>query len=351
MLEIDGSYGEGGGQILRTALSLSCLFRKPFRLFNIRKGRRKPGLMPQHLACVRLLTLISKAEVSGAEVGSTVLVFEPGESEGGEYFFDIGTAGSTPLLLQAVLPPLIFAQDASRITLTGGTHVPFSPPYHFISQVFLPMLGRLGIEASASISRYGFYPKGGGKISAVVNPCRTIGAVSFGEPGDIVSVSGISAVGSLPVEIAERQKRSVLSALAGLPVTPSTEVLKVDTYSPGTFVFLKAETETSVSGFSSLGERGKRAETVGEEAARELLRHLEAGGCLDPRLADQLVVYLSLAEGPSSFTTSRISGHLLTNLMVIGAFSGTRFQVEGEKEKPGRVRIIPALRPSTKFFP
>ncbi|MDA8433161.1 MAG: hypothetical protein M0Z60_09395, partial [Nitrospiraceae bacterium] len=217
-----------------------------------------------------------------------------------------------------------------------------SPLFQFISEVFLPMLGRLGIEVSASLDRYGFYPKGGGKISAVLNPCRKICGISFEEPGAIVSVSGVSAVaGGLPPSIAERQKRSAGAALAGMPVRPSIEALRVDTYSPGTFVFLKAETETSVSGFSSLGERGKRAETVGEEAARELLRHLEAGGCLDPRLADQLVVYLSLAEGPSSFTTSRISGHLLTNLMVIKTFLGTRFLVEGEKERPGRVKIIP----------
>jgi RNA 3'-terminal phosphate cyclase (ATP) len=341
MIEIDGSYGEGGGQILRTALSLSCLLRKPFRLSDIRKGRKKPGLMPQHLACVRLLTLISDAKAHGAEVGSTEMTFEPGDPVPGDYYFDIGTAGSTSLLLQAVLPPLVFAEAPSRVTLAGGTHVPFSPPYHFISEVFLPTLAGLGIEVAASIERYGFYPKGGGKISVAVQPCRKPAGISLEERGDIVSLTGTSAVGSLPLSIAERQRKSAEAALAGIPVRPGIEIIEADTYSPGTFVFLKAETETCFSGSSSLGERGKRAEAVGEEAARELLRYLETGACIDPHLADQLAVYLCLAGGPSRFTTSRITGHLLTNLAVIRTFLGTRFRIEGEKEKPGRVSIIP----------
>jgi RNA 3'-terminal phosphate cyclase (ATP) len=267
MIEIDGSYGEGGGQILRTALSLSSLLRKPFRLFNIRKGRKKTGLMPQHLACVRLLTLISNAKVSGADVGSTEMTFEPDEPEPGDYFFDIGTAGSTSLLLQAVLPPLLFTKASSRVTLTGGTHVPFSPPFHFVSEVFLPMLGRLGIDVAASIERYGFYPKGGGKISVTVRPCKKLNGISTEERGDIVSISGISAVGGLPVSIAERQRKTAEAVLAGIPARPEIEIIKVESYSPGTFVFLRAESGTCISGFSSLGERAKRAETVGEDSA------------------------------------------------------------------------------------
>jgi len=341
MLDIDGSFGEGGGQILRTALSLSCLLKKPFRMFNIRKGRRKPGLMPQHLACVRLLSLISNAKVGGADVGSTEMVFEPGDPKPGDYFFDIGTAGSTTLLLQAVLPPLIFARDSSRITLVGGTHVPFSPPYHYISEIFLPMLGRLGIEVHSSIERHGFYPKGGGKISVTVEPCSGIDGISFQERGDISSVTGISAVGKLPLSIAERQKRAAGAVLAGMPVLPDIRTVGVDSFSPGTFVFLKAESPTCLSGFSSLGEIGKRAEAVGEEAARELVRHLETGACIDLHLADQLVIYFGLAKGASRFTTSVISGHLMTNLIAIRQFLDISYTVEGEIGKPGRVAIIP----------
>src|SRR4030066_2302581 len=164
MIEIDGSFGEGGGQILRTSLSLSCLLKRHLRIFNIRRRRKKPGLMPQHLMGIRSLKLISNARVSGDSQGSIELLFEPGEVKAGDYFFDIGTAGSTSLLLQAILPPLIFAEHKSSLTLKGGTHVPFSPPFHYISKVFIPIMNKLGIKVKAAIESYGFYPKGGGKV-------------------------------------------------------------------------------------------------------------------------------------------------------------------------------------------
>ncbi len=341
MLEIDGSFGEGGGQILRTALSLSCLLRKPFRMFNIRKGRRKSGLMPQHLTCVHALALISNASVHGGAIGSAELVFEPDEPKPGDYFFDIGTAGSTSLLLQAILPPLVFSKKESRITLTGGTHVPFSPPYHYISGVFIPMLSRLGIKIQVSILRYGFYPKGGGRIYVEVFPSAGAKGLSLTNRGEVKKVSGISAVSDLPLGIAERQKRAVLRLLEQSKIAAEIETLQVTSYSPGTFVFLESPAENCNAGFSSLGERGKKAETVGEEAARELLDYYSSDACLDPHLADQIVLYLAAADSGSAFTTSRITDHLLTNLQVIEKFLGIRYAVEGEKGNPGRISIIP----------
>ncbi len=341
MIEIDGSFGEAGGQILRTALSLSCLLKKPFRMINIRKGRKKPGLKPQHLTCVHALALISSAMVRGDAIGSTELVFEPDDPKPGDYFFDIGTAGSTSLLLQAILPPLIFAKEGSRITLTGGTHVPFSPPYHFISDIFAPMLSRLGIRVQTSIVNYGFYPKGGGKITAEVSPSVKLEALSLVDRGEVKKVSGISAVSSLPMSIANRQRETALRLLEQNKITVEIETLQVTSYSPGTFVFLKSATKDCLAGFSSLGERGKKAETVGEEAAREFLDYFSSHACLDLHLADQIVLYLAVVNGESIFTTSRITDHLLTNLWVIEKFLGIKYSIVGEKGNPGKVNIIP----------
>ena len=341
MLEIDGSFGEAGGQILRTALSLSCLLKNPFRMFNIRKGRKKPGLLPQHLTCVQALTLISSAMVSGDAIGSSELVFEPGDTKPGDYFFDIGTAGSISLLLQAILPPLVFAKKRSRITLVGGTHVPFSPTYHFVSEIFIPMLARLGIRLQASILNYGFYPKGGGKISVEVLPSAGVKGLSLTDRGKIIEVKGISAVSNLPLSIAERQREAALRLLEQNKIAAEIETLQVTSYSPGTFVFIESLTKNCNAGFSSLGERGKKAETVGEEAAGEFLDYFSYHACLDLHLADQIVLYLAAANGKSAFATSRITDHLLTNLWVIEKFLGIKYLIEGEKGDPGRVTITP----------
>src|SRR4030066_2405046 len=341
MLEIDGSFGEGGGQVLRTSLSLSCLLNKPFRIFNIRTKRKKPGLMPQHLMGIRALKLISNARVEGDSVGSTELVFEPGEVKAGDYFFDIGTAGSTSLLLQAIILPLIFAKHTSSLPLKGGTHVPFSPPFHYISGVFIPILNKLGIEVKATIESYGFYPKGGGKVHVEIKTADKIEAANYLERGQLTKVYGLSGVGNLPLSIAERQKNAALTNLVSLGIHAEIETISVSTPGQGTFIFLVAETENCLAGFSSVGERGKTGESGREEAAKKFLDYYSTSACLDRHLADQIVLYLGVAKGESSFTTAEISGHLLTNLWVIKEFLGIQYAVEGEIGKPGKVTINP----------
>jgi len=345
MLEIDGSFGEGGGQVLRTSLSLSCLLNKPFRIFNIRTKRKKPGLMPQHLMGIRALKLISNARVEGDAVGSTELIFEPEEVKAGDYLFDIGTAGSTSLLLQAIILPLIFAKSRSSLSLKGGTHVPFSPPFHYISEVFIPILKKLGIRIEAKIESYGFYPKGGGKVRVEIMPSSRIKGMSFLERGGIKKLRGVSGVGNLPLSIAERQKDAALKVLASQGFKAEIEPFSVSTPGQGTFIFLGAETENCLAGFSSLGERGKRAELVGEEAAKNYLNYYSTSACLDHHMADQIVLYLSIAKGESSFTTSEVSNHLITNLWVIEKLSGARYKVEGEMGKPGKITIYPSISP------
>ncbi len=341
MIEVDGAIGEGGGQIIRTCLSLSALLGRPFRISNIRRKRAKPGLRAQHLAAVRAVGEICHARLEGDKIGSDRLSFEPSELRGGDYKFDIGTAGATSLVLQALLVPLLFAGKPSHLSLSGGTHVPISPPFDYLRDVFLPVLANLGVRAEVRIDAYGFYPRGGGQIEADILPVgrRALTPFVFPDRKGFWLVKGVSAVGNLPLTIAERQKQASLLALRRLPVGVDIDTVSVSSPGTGTFVFLKTEGAACLAGFSAIGVRGKRAEVVGTEAAAELLEYYHRQGCVDPHLADQLVLYLSLAEGTSSFVTTELTRHLVTNLSVIKQFLGIDCKVKGEIGAPGRVTI------------
>ena len=343
MIEIDGSFGEGGGQILRTALSLSSLFLKPFRIFNIRKGRKKPGLMPQHLTCVRAMQLISGAEVAGDKIGSSVLVFKPKSVKAGEFFFDIGTAGSTSLVLQTIVPSLIFSSEKTSVILVGGTHVPFSPSFDYIAEVFAPVLGKMGIRIELKIESYGFYPRGGGKIRVDIFPAKDIKPLRVTERGAILMIKGYSGTGNLPLSIAERQKsaaiKKIQTEIKALMQPVDIEILNVSSPGQGTFIYLHSETEKAIAGFTSLGERGKKAEAVGEEAAEEFSEYYFTNVAFDRHLPDQIVLYLSMSKEESIFTTSCITQHLMTNLWVIGLFTGFHYSVAGTIGETGVVKI------------
>ncbi len=343
-IEIDGSFGEGGGQILRTALSLSCLTGSNLKLFNIRKGRKKPGLMPQHITCVLAVSEISNAQVFGKEIGSTELTFAPKEIRPGNCFFDIKTAGSSSLVLQTLLPPLIFADKSSHIIIKGGTHVPFSPPFHYISEIFFPMLNRIGVQTESSVDKYGFYPKGGGEVHFKIFPVEKIKRLSLISRGKLLSLQGYSGVSKLPISIAGRQRDSVLRELS--PLYADVQILDVPSSGEGTFVFLKSEYQNALAGFSSLGKRGKPAEDVGKEVAERFINFYKTSACLEPHLADQIVIYLSFAQENSSFTTSRITQHLMTNLWVIEQFLNIRYEIKGAMNSEGRVNLIPGAKRS-----
>lgn len=339
IIEIDGSFGEGGGQILRTALSLSCLTGRPFRICNIRKGRKKPGLMPQHLASVKAASELSQAEVRGAEVGSMELFFRPAEIRGGHYRFDIGTAGSACLVLQTMLPSLIFSGTNSTVTIMGGTHVPFSPSFNYVSEVFLPAIAKMGIDVRLEIENYGFYPSGGGLIRVEVSPVRKIIPLRVDKMGKIIEIRGYSCVANLPMSIAERQRDAFMKRIApyGLPL--NIELLSVPSPGQGTFIFVKVISEDAIAGFTSLGARGKRAETVGIEAADEVIRYLQTDSAFDPHLPDQIALYLAICKEGSIITTSSITEHLVTNLWVIGKFIEFEYSIIGDKGRPGMIRV------------
>jgi len=344
LVELDGSYGEGGGQILRSALSLSCLTGKPFRIYNIRKGREKPGLMPQHLTSVTACQRISSAQVEGACVGSGEFSFVPGSVRGGSLALDVGTAGSVCLILHALLPPLLRAQEVSTLTLRGGTHVPFSPPFHHFQKVFLHALSRTGRRVESELMAWGFYPRGGGHVKVQVFPSSSpAGEIELQSRGALRKLSLLSYVAGLPLSVARRQMAQGLKVLrrgkADADITE--EVFEVSSPGKGTFFFVHAVYENTSAGFSSLGERGKRAEAVGQEAVEEFLEFHSTDAAVDPYLADQLSIYLAL-NGRGGYTTSRLTRHLLTNAWVIEKFlQEPRIAIKGEEGKPCRIIASP----------
>jgi RNA 3'-phosphate cyclase len=291
---------------------------------------------------VNALAKISGARVEGNVIGSQKLTFSPGEVRSGDYRFEIGTAGSTTLLLQALLLPLCLSKMSSRLIVEGGTHVPWSPPYHYLSDVLFPTLQLMGVSLRGSIDQWGWYPKGGGVIQMGIQPSPSLGAITLIERGPLKKIRGLSGASLLPKHVTERQREEALRRIEGelkleaeitmLPHAPSR--------GPGSFLFLVAESEKAVAGFSSLGRRGKRAEEVAGEAVNSLKDYLESEGCLDPHLADQLVPFMALAKGSSSFTTTRVTEHLLTNLWVVQHFTTAKISVTGEKGKEGKVEMI-----------
>lgn len=318
---IDGSHGEGGGQILRTSLSLSVLTGRPVEIARIRAGRSRPGLQPQHLASVRAAAGLCAAQLEGAEIGSGRLRFAPQAPPApGAYHFAIGTAGAAPLVLQTVLLPLALASAASRVTVTGGTHVSHAPTAEYVERVYLPTLARHGLAASALSPRAGFFPKGGGVVQAEIGGGAEFGAVMLAERGELRALTALVLTAGLPPSVAERGIATVRQELGRLPVELSVETREAASVGPGAAVLLVADCEGSLAGFSAIGERGKRMETVAEETCRAFRKWWETGAACEEHLADQLVLPMALTGGESRWTTSWVTEHLRTVLWVVPQF-------------------------------
>lgn len=405
MITIDGSYGEGGGQIVRTGLALAALTGQALRLENIRARRKNPGLAAQHLTAVRAAAQVCRAEVEGDALGSRTLIFRPTASpQPGHYVFDVrearqgGSAGAVSLVFQTLFLPLAHASGDSHVTLRGGTHVPWSPPVHYLMNVYLPTLARLGYGAELELVRWGWYPAGGGEMRSQISPLTSnplsqsdvipspftpfrassslrsgseqalsdsegsgrgneggeghqplshpvgegaqgVRAIDWTGRGELKRVWGVAAVSNLPAHIPQRMADRARRLLEREGIHASIETQRESGPGIGAGIFLFAEYEKARAGFSALGEKGKPSEKVAEEACHDLLAHHASGYALDMHLADQVVLPLALSGRPATFTTCRITPHLLTVLHVVGHFLDLGSRVEGEEGGPGQVWI------------
>ena len=331
MLVIDGSFGEGGGQIVRSSLALSAVTGQAFSMHNVRAGRDKPGLRQQHMTAVKSVAKICDAEVQGAEVGSSHLTFRPGKIRGGDYLFDIVTAGSTTLVLQAVLPALLLAEKPSTIELRGGTHNPFAPPFDFIEKAFLPLLDRMGPSVSAHIERYGFYPAGGGRLIVQVKPATCFKPFELLDRGKLRGQTVRAIVANLPRHIGDRECRQVRQSDDWNQA--HSDVVEVQTSaSPGNVVLLEVEFQNVTEVFVAFGSRGLPAEKVARSAVCESKEYLKSTAPVGKYLADQLILPLGisahLGHGGGRFRTVPLSLHSKTHLELLEKFLEIETHVE-----------------------
>lgn len=339
LLTLDGSHGEGGGQILRTALALSTVTGQPFEMVKIRAGRPVPGLRPQHLAAVRAATLVSGARVGGAFEGSPDLRFEPGTIGAGEYRFEIATAGAVSLVLQTVLPPLATATGPSRVEVTGGTHVSASPSFEYLARHWGAVVGGMGLDVGFRLARAGFYPPGGGEVHARVAPWKRPAGLVLETRGALVQVRGVSGSGKVKGDVARRQADATHERLwEARRIESAWEIVEAPSASPGSFLLVEALFERSRAAFGFLGAKGTRAEVLGDKAARTLLQFLDGDAAVDPCLADQLAVPLAIGGGGGRVTTNRVTAHLVTVAEVVSRF-GIPARTWGRVGGPGGLEV------------
>ncbi len=355
MIELDGSAGEGGGQILRTALSLASITGKPFSIGNIRAHRIKPGLRPQHREAALAVAQLCRAEVSGAEVGSSELRFVPtAPVRPGDHAFDIGTAGSTPLLFQTICFPLALAGGRSQLTVRGGTHQQYSPTFHDLALVWVPAMARLGFRFEVALQAAGFYPEGGGELTAVIESAHPMPPLDLRHRGTLKEVEVTAMVAGLPFEVAERLAARARLKLRELGIAAeATRVPVPARQSTGSHLLIVATFERTRAGFGALGDRGQTPDRAADEAVAELATFLHGGGAVDRHLGDQLLLPAALLAAGlvkpppgvvpvTRYTVSAVTKHLLTTAEVVKRFLPVNLAIVGKEDEEGEVRVQPA---------
>ena len=342
MIEIDGSFGEGGGQILRSSLTLSVMTGKDLRIENIRAKRKIPGLRPQHLKALEAAGEICGATIEGGHIGSQSISFYPDEIRAGKFHFDIGTAGSASLVVQTVLLPLSRSQNKSTITVTGGTHVPWSPCFHYLDLNYLPFLWKIGLDVQLRMEQAGFYPNGGGQIRASIDPVDNLQSLHLTERGRLIEIRGISAVAKLSRNIATRQRRQVIGRLGRRYPLNDIRVIELPAPSPGSMILLLAIFEHSQACYFALGKKGVSADKIADKAINEFESFMATEGAIDQYLADQILLPIVFAGSASEFATCKITNHLLTNIEVIKSLLPVEIKINGSMGEPGTVIVNPS---------
>jgi len=346
MIEIRGDILEGGGQIVRTSLSLAALTGEQIHLTRIRHKRPNPGLQPQHVTATRAIATLCDAQTEGLRQGSTELTFKPNAHKSGKFKFDVGTAGSIPLVMQALMPCIAFAPDHVELEITGGTDVKWSPPIDYIRLITVPTFHLMGYKLDLRVNRRGHYPKGGGSVTISTIPPKRLRNITLIKRDQPTSIEGVSHCVRLPTHVAQRQADAASETLTKAGYSESN--VKVESYAPdhdphlgpGSGITLAANcTNASVIGADALGERGKPAEQVGEEAARKLIEELNSEACLDRHMSDIIIPYMAVADGRSEISVSQMTMHTLTNIHLAEKILNVKFQVDGTVGQTGRIAV------------
>jgi len=338
MIEIDGSFGEGGGQILRTSVAMSAVTSQAVRIGNIRANRPNPGLAPSHITSVEAVAQISDAEVDGLYPGSKTVVFKPRQLTGGDFEFDVGTAGSISLVLQACMIPATVSRRTVRIDVRGGTDVRWSPPIDYIRLVHEPILELMGVSADIRVESRGFYPEGGGRVIAEISPVSRLGPLNLVSAGKLLAIDGVAYAQNLPEHVVVRTKHAALKGLVDLQNVKIESDLR-NGHSTGAGIVLAAKCENTVLGESVLGERGVRAEKLGEDCAVNLVETIRSGATVDEHMLDQILPYLALAEDQSTVVAEELTTHAETNMRVVEKFLGRRFET-AKRDKLVEVKVV-----------